>query len=1075
MALIKESVDVPFVGGLDLKSDDVFTMPNKVTKLENGRFVEKNTLGTRGGFNPLLTGTAYSGSSPSAPYRISRRETELFIESATGVHAADVTGNKWKRVSGAINRASAELSAVTHPITDVLESDMAGESLSGIQVIVWTDQSSGGGFVPLAYIQVRRGTQILLQQALTSTESCCPRVVHSAADFKFYIYWIENVSGTGTIKSCTLLETLPTTLSATNTVETTYMLASTSGATTGIPMIGFMDVVVNTATTGSNIFLCHRSVTGGSVGGVRHLRISISDGYTISSSSATPVATWASGTAVEGISVCVAPEIGGPGGTANYSCWIRTATSTDGVIQLTTADFSFTFAVGATGGAPTGRITAITDPANDDFTWCAWDEGVAGSTTSRVVLGRAQIDGSGGFTVGPTTMVRSLGLATGFFSVNGTTSLYLGLNLFSTIQPTFYAVEAVTSAAVVTSAHDVCVHMSCLAAPLKNRWQSRGVPRPMAGGSVIPVFRGSQDVISLGTTVPVNNVADTNRTPIGLDLLMLVFGANAGLNFVEVDKSTVLAGADPQFFDGATLAELGFEYYPETPLATAGGVGTLPAGTYGVTCLYEWTDRWGLVHQSAPAVPTSVVVALNQRITVTVPTLRLTKKSGVRIVVYRTIANGSVYYRVQGDVLYSNSTLNVTTADTIALASESLADLTVQTGELLPTTGGVIPAEMFPSCKFVTLHQSRLFFSGLLEQRMQYTEERQGTFFPWTNAGVYYLDVAGEAGRCTATASMDDKLIVFQEGQIGALFGRGPNRLGVDNSFSNVVTVISNYGHDWVCSFCIVKDGEGIWFRDRRGLRHLNRGLQISVEQNGRPLGEEVDSKVGPAPASGAPFPKSAVYHDEQDQVRFSMGFPGTGILVYDGVNKQWSEYKSAAGAAGNFYDAIMLPRGGGLISTEGAAYVYLNSAGQTYYESMNTLSDLEVGGAATAVVLRLTTAWLKLSTIQGFQRIYKVLVVGELSALGGAFHESNGVTLQITPEVDYSVNAPTIASPTFSDWSEFTTRFQVAHKPTVQKCEAMRFTIAYSSKYGGAKFSSLALEIGKKAGTMKTRSAQRF
>lgn len=1138
MALSKQTVSVPFTNGSDRKTEDALVIPSKVAMLENHQFVEQNTIGLRAGFQNLISSSPAGGA--TTPRRIFGRDGELLMETDNGVYTADVIGNTWRQKATDFTRASAELASVAHPTAgDVLESDVAGVA-GGLQVTVWTDMGTlGGGYSPTVYVQVRRGAQVLMQQALTSTESCCPKVVYSSADSKFFLYWVENNAGTGNIKAATISTATPTTVSAVNTVESTYMLASTTGATTGVPMTAFMDVVLNTFTTGRSIYITHRSVTGGSVGGVRGLKVSISDGFTISASSSNTVAQLGGNPCI-GIAAVAANQ---GGGAAIYAYYAKTSTT----IAMSSAllDSAGAYGVPTTvARTPTGKIVAMLDNT-DGFqtrTLVLWDEGGGGTPTSQIVAGISTTAG-GAFSAGyPAVAARSVGLASGMFQIYGlSVYYYVGAYLYSSVQPTLYALsvfrlpfDSVTPINnLITSSHDICARVSCLAAPIRNRFQQeRSTPRalsitdPLTGiptGVVIPMLRSTQDVVSIGTTVPVNNVADSNRTTVGLDLLTL--DITAQLNHVEIDQSTVLAGADPHFYDGQSLVELGFEYFPETPSASAGGVGTLPAGTYGVTCLYEWVDRYGITHQSAPAIPTSVVVALNQRITVTVPTLRLTKKMNARIVVYRTIANGSTFYRVQGDVAYSNSVANSTAVDSITLASESLGDVTVQTGEPLPTTGGILAAEAFPSCKFISLHQDRLVFSGLVDRTLlQYTDERTVAFFPTTNTIAYTLQVGTEFGRVSATASMDDKLIVGQEKQIGVIFGRGPNRLGLDNQFSNTTRAIPGMGHSWAESNIFVQDPEGLWFRDpSNGLRHMNRGLALSEDQFEQimlPRGSEVDGDISTLTA--------AVYLTSKKQVRF---LNTANALVWDVAFRQWSKFTGP----NQFNDGLA-----GKNETTGAAeFRFLSTSAALVFKDGGTDDN------GTAIVGTLETTWIKLATLMGFQRVYAAMILGKdvgtlntrgYTLNGNALIDATAVPVNgalgaeaagdlVTIDADLSASGRlniyqilTAAAGTFNlveklrkqsaDLTALTSymptntvsleagvdyrpSYRAAvtakHRPmetnaplqaeyplVEQKCESIRFRIKQTSTRGGARLTGLELSVGLKPGKFKLESSKR-
>ena len=515
---------------------------------------------------------------------------------------------------------------------------------------------------------------------------------------------------------------------------------------------------------------------------------------------------------------------------------------------------------------------------------------------------------------------------------------------------------------------------------------------------------------------------------------------------------------------------------------TPAGTG-FDAGDYALITVFEWTDRQGNRHQSRPSTPLTFTLAANDTISVTVPMLRLTRKSNVMVVVYMTEANGTLYYRVPFSRTGFEDTLgipNSTTVDTVTSAVTYFATADIQQGELLYTTGGILPNGAYPACKHVTVAQERLFMVASADNQVRYTDAMTAGFFPATNE-IYTFETDSGAGRLSAVEALDDKVIVLQEQRLSAIVGRGPNRLGLDNQFSPITPIAAKAGHSWFSSDCVVADPDGIWFRDVMGLRHLNRGLQLSLNESGGFLGEEVDESVrtdfGQAPA----YPRSGIYYRDQNQVRFCNG-PNSGVLVFDVSNKQWSIYTSAGlSGAIQFYDQVVLPAASGLHVMEGAVCVVMDADGQLYYESALSNQDQPVGRSTLQVVTTVTTAWLKLANLQGYQRVYRALVLGELGG-SGASYASGGATLQIAPSFNYNNDTVAGTSPTFSSWASAATgssrRFQVEHQLVTQKCESVQFVITYTSttsSTGWAKLTGLTLQVGLKKGTFKNSASRRF
>jgi hypothetical protein len=128
-------------------------------------------------------------------------------------------------------------------------------------------------------------------------------------------------------------------------------------------------------------------------------------------------------------------------------------------------------------------------------------------------------------------------------------------------------------------------------------------------------------------------------------------------------------------YDGVAVFENGFYIFPEGATLSSGAGGSLPAGTYGFKILYEWTDAKGQIHRSVVSAALSNAVSLNDKVTLVVPTLRVSNRdlSSVKIVVYMTEAGGSFYYR-------KSSTANTNATDTVTIEVATVVSNTADRG-----------------------------------------------------------------------------------------------------------------------------------------------------------------------------------------------------------------------------------------------------------------------------------------------------------------------------------------------------------------------------------------------------------
>src|SRR6266498_140705 len=147
-------------------------------------------------------------------------------------------------------------------------------------------------------------------------------------------------------------------------------------------------------------------------------------------------------------------------------------------------------------------------------------------------------------------------------------------------------------------------------------------------------------------------------------------------------------------FDGVNVCEHGFHVFPEGITVNS------PGGTFNYqwVAVYEWMDANGLIHQSSPstAVAGSFANGLGggNVANITLPTLRLTSKSGsfITIAVYRTLTNGTIFYRTNGNFA---TIINDTTAD-IILYTDGNSDSSIAANQKLYTTGEPGPLENIP-------------------------------------------------------------------------------------------------------------------------------------------------------------------------------------------------------------------------------------------------------------------------------------------------------------------------------------------------------------------------------------------
>lgn len=504
-------------------------------------------------------------------------------------------------------------------------------------------------------------------------------------------------------------------------------------------------------------------------------------------------------------------------------------------------------------------------------------------------------------------------------------------------------------------------------------------------------------------------------------------------------------------YDGSTVSEHGFNAFPETlalaSTATTGGF--MSDGSYGYKAVYRWTDNSGKDHFSAPTAST-LEVALSgggttQTATITVPTLRLTEKTNVVIDLYRTEDAGTQYYKITSTL---SPLANDATVDTLTFI-DTLADATLIGRELLYTTGGVIENISAPAAYQVcTYGGNRLAIIGEDLSRVFLSKETtEGTPVEWTD--LFYRNVDQAGGPLTAIAPIGEKLAVFSAGSCFYIAGQGPNNLGQQDFFSEPEIIAADIGCTSPSSLVLIPTG--LMFKSRKGIYHLSGGLALEY------TGARVEAYNGET-ITGATIVGAL------NQVRFLLS--ESTALVYNYNLDRWATFENHGGLSS--------------VAIEDE-YYYLREDGAIYQENRTSYSD-----AGSPIKMRIETAWLSFVTLQGFQRAYKAMLLGDYKSehklrvkVAYDFKEAWIQEALIDPTDFVSAPAYGAESPYGSGtpYGGSGALYQARLDFKQQKCESMRLSIEDSQADAGEglSLSAITLWVGAKEGANPTAAGSSF
>jgi hypothetical protein len=576
----------------------------------------------------------------------------------------------------------------------------------------------------------------------------------------------------------------------------------------------------------------------------------------------------------------------------------------------------------------------------------------------------------------------------------------------------------------------------------------------LQGGQIATVFTRSSSLFSVVLPMRTQFVAsgNTSYSLVGISQLSLTFGGANAYRSAQLGDSLLLAGGFLGCYDGYGVVENGFHLYPEnvtwTPSAAGG---SMASGVYQIVVIWEWIDARGQTHRSAPSVPQSItVVGPTGSIAGVIPTLRMTAKTGTRTnvqaVVYSTTANGTVLFRTgngAGDPVTA-PLYNDPTVDTIAY-TRTVADASITTNQPLYAQGGILNNLAPPSGALIAATKNVALLAGLEDRRRCYVSKQftrtEGVAF----TGELYFDLDPTGGEIAQVQAMDEKFIFLKQYQLEYVAGDPPDDSGQNGTFTNPVLITSDVG-------CVDPDSvaitpNGIVFKSQKGIYLLDRALSCTY------IGAPVEKYNGNHVVA-------ATLVEATNQVRFLLD-DGVTALMWDYFFNEWSVFTNHGGVDSSVWNAT-------------GNYVYLRPDGSVYQETPGIYQD-----AGVDIHLRLLTAWLRLGSLQGFQRVRKASFIGD-------FYSPHTLNIRIAYDylpfytqlkawVPANVLAASVygtgiygAQSPYGGVSDPVNQWQI-HLPQ-QRCEAVQFEILDVGSGSGQAYSlsGLLLEVALKKGSMK-------
>jgi hypothetical protein len=441
----------------------------------------------------------------------------------------------------------------------------------------------------------------------------------------------------------------------------------------------------------------------------------------------------------------------------------------------------------------------------------------------------------------------------------------------------------------------------------------------------------------------------------------------------ELGQALHLATATPFVNDSSIAFEDSFAFYPEFAFVTQGGAGSPLTGTYTYAVVYTYVDAAGLLHRSVPAFTSPITLAGAQNPTVHCPALSMTWRDrllssasgpgSVYAEIYRTTSSAAApaTFYLLARVVASNLAIAPTYAVTptaFATYLDTTSDANLSVNSILYTTGGVLDNPCPPCAAMECVHKGRLWIVDETLRVIWFTQAFSAGLAPtWNELMTLQLP---DGGDITAIAELDDKLVVFKNNSIWIIYGGdGLTITGTGSDITNPQRIASDVGAvDWRS---VVLMPAGLMFCASSGIYLLSRALEVTF----------IGAKIADLLAS-YPTLTAATLVPSATQVRFECNNGTTSVaLVYDYLLEQWTMHTRAR---------LSSPVASACLSSvaTGMLYSLLTTDGNLWQESASSYYDQDLSLVSHFVPTTVTSAWIKLQGVQGYQRVRRALLLAE-------------------------------------------------------------------------------------------------
>ena len=585
MALPKQTVNIPFAGGIDTKTDPKQVKPIKLLNLENAHFDTPGQLTKRYGFDDATVSVEFQNNDViEEAGSLFVKGDELLMNARQTLTATGRTGpaDGWRFYSWAANQLEWKDVGVTNPLEIEISPGMPATEVeiayfdvaytNGFYCYVYlTGQKAGWSDNTIYYSIYDETTNSMIYESIAITASYPDGVHVVAVGNSFHIYAIDAANNDlgQTVIDTTSLETAPTTMTdlGYNDVHADGLFDVTTCTDAGTPfaVVAYKETVIAAQVRWRWFVEAGGAGPATTTGETPVNVVSVQTLYDVTNTVSRVAATY---------------QIAG----GNIRSQLR---DTDGML------YTATRTILVPGDIDARNITCVGDPSLDAAAPAAtstirWyiefvnDVGSWPGVTPWFYYVRQVEDDFAGTGAAERDRLRNCGLASKAFEYGG--KGYVWLCYDTTLQKSLF----------LTQARDTTTA----------RYDARALY--MRGGG-ITYGPGLPQVINPSGNIYLTTAIRQDRLQADGDVVQETVGVSCTFGGSALDRAelgptkTVCSGGYVGDYDGC-LQELNFHIFPDECIAESNlsGTGGLnPTSSYNYRVHYEWTDRKGQIHRSA--------------------------------------------------------------------------------------------------------------------------------------------------------------------------------------------------------------------------------------------------------------------------------------------------------------------------------------------------------------------------------------------------------------------------------------------------------------------------------------------